>query len=90
MDVAGNGGPPFAGGRENIGGRLVNFSMERRHPVLPGDDPNSWRRCDASEGSENVNPPFRDIIIATPGETNYVNLTDDTYPEPDNTFRSAN
>ncbi len=79
-DVAGDGGPPFWGGRASEGGRIRNRSMERVHgdcggdpaciPVGPGDQPASWEPCDASRGGVNVRESFRDVIIATPGEPN--------------------
>ena len=51
--------------------------------------------CDAAfagegnEGGENVNEPYKSLIIATPGELNRVNqLADPVYPVPDERFRS--
>lgn len=80
MDVAGNGGPPFSGGRRVINGTLRNFSMERIHTVCPesgdcevfgpGDEPSSWQACQAETGGENVSEAFRSIVIATPGAAN--------------------
>ena len=70
MDVAGNGGPPFAGGRTEVRGRLVNRSMERLHPVTYGGDASAWAACDADEGGANVRPDYRAAIRATPGEPN--------------------
>jgi hypothetical protein len=89
VDVAGDSGPPFAGGRQSYPQGeygLRNFSMERIHVdvpcpgdpnsmcsvTLPGDDPNAWSQCAADGGGGNVNPEFRDFIIATPGEPNSV------------------
>ncbi len=77
MDVAGDGGPPFAGGPD--GGD--SLSMERLNPAGDGADPASWGDCIATEGGAWVNPDpvvvddpngdtYRDIIIATPGEPN--------------------
>ncbi len=80
MDVAGNGGPPFAGGRREEGGVLRNRSMERVHfdcagaddcaPIGPGDDPASWEACLLDEGGANVNEAYRAIVIASPGAPN--------------------
>ena len=79
IDRAGNGLPPFAGGptleMAGMDYEVVNVrSMER---VFEGDDPAddgtkpaSWKASSVSEGGENVNPDFRDFILATPGEPN--------------------
>lgn len=70
IDVVGNYGPPFAGGR--IGQRV--FSMERLRVgdsyAADGTDPNSWQSCKLPAGGENVTPEFRDLIIASPGQRN--------------------
>ncbi len=90
IDVAGDGGPPFYGGREiectsdeqtcEEGGEeadyeiLSNKSMERIIPedgeIPPGDEVDSWQACRRDEGGDNVNPRFRDRVIATPGAPN--------------------
>ncbi len=68
IDVAGDGGPPPAGGRD--GDR--NYSMQRvfNDEGVPGDgqNPGSWQRPEVQEGGENVHPDFREFIIAQPGE----------------------
>ena len=66
MDVAGDGGPPFAGGPD---GDVIR-SMERIPGTVNGDLPGAWRMCTAPEGGMNVNPDYRDLIRATPGEEN--------------------
>jgi hypothetical protein len=87
MDVVGNGGPPFYGGLvgDKDDERAVNYSMERKHPVGPGEVRASWQRCSAQEGGAHINEPFRARIMATPGEPNSA----DAFPEPeDDAFRS--
>lgn len=69
MDRAGDGGPAFEGG-PNDGDPLIVRSMERRASYGPGEEASSWKTCSLGEGGANVNPSFRDHIIATPGETN--------------------
>ena len=68
IDQAGDGGPPFFGGR--VGDR--NHSMERRSVTNPGDgtDRGNWQRCGLSEGGTNVVESFRSKVIASPGEKN--------------------
>jgi hypothetical protein len=66
MDLAGDGGIPFAGGPE---GAVVR-SMERRPIPGNGTDPASWKACSATQGGENVRDTFRSFILATPGEEN--------------------
>ena len=66
VDVAGDGGAAFAGGP--IGGKV--YSMERTSDPGEGTDPASWYTCEAPTGGTNVNPDFRNDIIATPGESN--------------------
>lgn len=76
MDVAGDGGPAFAGGPMGS----TTHSMERISDDSDGADPASWRACAAELGGENVNPApvflddpeptWREVIIATPGEPN--------------------
>jgi phosphatidylserine/phosphatidylglycerophosphate/cardiolipin synthase-like enzyme len=67
MDYAGDGGPAFAGGPDNQG-RVR--SMERLANGGDGRDASSWQACQLDEGGANVNAPFRDTIIASPGEMN--------------------
>ena len=83
IDTAGDGGVPFYGGRQDVGGEIRNFSMERIHfdcagdpdctPIGPGDDPGSWAQCTLEEGGAHVRDAFRERIIASPGEANSVN-----------------
>lgn len=85
IDVAGNGGPPFFGGRviectsECDGGFPVyevkeNLSMERKiddsGAVEDGAEKDAWAACARDKGGENVNKEYRDVVIATPGEPN--------------------
>jgi phosphatidylserine/phosphatidylglycerophosphate/cardiolipin synthase-like enzyme len=81
MDVAGDGGPPFVGGRQQTDGGLRTYSMERIHvvcpegdaecsPFGPGDQAASWQACQRDSGGSNVTERYRDIVIATPGEPN--------------------
>ena len=67
VDVAGNGGAAFAGGP--FGG--AGYSMERLESE-PGDgsDPANWYTCTLSEGGANITAPFKNAVIATPGESN--------------------
>ncbi len=74
MDVAGDGGPAFAGGPS---GGVVR-SMQRDDPPGDGTQPGSWSASDVSEGGRYVNPApilldepsrtYRSVILATPGE----------------------
>lgn len=79
IDKAGNGTPPFYGGRtpgpnnetvENV------HSMERRIPedgqIPSGRKQESWYSSNASgeEEQQNINPKYRDFITATPGAPN--------------------
>ncbi|MFT4623836.1 MAG: phosphatidylserine/phosphatidylglycerophosphate/cardiolipin synthase-like enzyme [Myxococcota bacterium] len=66
MDVAGDGGPPFAGGPD----RDVIRSMERIGGTVDGTLPGAWKACVATEGTEWVNPDYRSLIRATPGAEN--------------------
>ena len=66
LDIAGDGGAAFAGGP--IDGK--KYSMERKATPGNGAIPDSWYTCEATAGGTNVNPDFRNEIIATPGETN--------------------
>ena len=86
IDSAGNGGPPFVGGRNEEGGRIINRSMERLHPILPGDLPGSWEACSLETGGEWVREEYRGIIRATPGEPNSGGEPD--MGDEDPTFRS--
>lgn len=94
IDVAGDGGPPFFGGRSGSGDAMVNRSMERRHvpcgddgcyPFLPGDSAEAWQACQLAEGGDNVAEAFRSRVIATPGQTN---SGGELIPEEDPSFRS--
>jgi hypothetical protein len=74
VDVAGDGGPAFAGGPS---GDVVR-SMQRSDPPGDGSDPSSWSASGVAEGGANVNPApilpsepsrtYRSVILATPGE----------------------
>lgn len=66
VDRAGNGGPAFAGGPR--GGRV--YSMERRDNPGDGALPSSWKDPSVNEGGVNVNDPYRNYFMATPGEAN--------------------
>lgn len=70
IDFAGDGGPPFHGGRNMEGATVRNRSMERVHPIAPGDTASAWRACSADEGGAHVREGYRGVIIATPGEPN--------------------
>lgn len=78
IDEAGNGGPPFYGGRveseDQRGVVTGNYSMERvgveSGSVPDGTEADSWQACQNDTGNENVNEEFRDVIIATPGAAN--------------------
>ncbi len=70
IDAVGDFGPPYAGGR--IGDKV--YSMERRfeggQPMMDGDNPANWTRCDGEQGGANVAENYRDFVIASPGEPN--------------------
>ncbi|MFU8804816.1 MAG: lamin tail domain-containing protein, partial [Bradymonadaceae bacterium] len=72
IDRAGDGSPPFFGGRHGE----INYSMERRipesGPVPDGTLRQSWKISSGidGKGGENVAEDFRDFIIATPGAPN--------------------
>ncbi len=80
IDRAGNGTPPFYGGRKVMGqdgqGNPIvhDFSMERKigadGSVPDGTKKSSWKPCTAQQGGDNVAPDYRDFIIATPGQPN--------------------
>jgi hypothetical protein len=85
IDEVGNGGPPFAGGRQaELDGTIKNFSMERVFERdVPGDGTvrQSWR---ASTDCENrgVRDAFHGKICATPGEKNSIEPFSKN-PDPD-------
>lgn len=96
MDVAGDGGPPFAGGRETgADGVTRNYSMVRlQRPcqsdngapcvdVIDGAEPAAWASASGAPG-DNVRPAYRDIIVATPGTAN----PNTAVPAEDETFRT--
>lgn len=66
MDVAGDGGPAFAGGPE----AAVVRSMERSATGEDGSLPDSWHACAYEEGVGYVSDRFRSTILASPGEDN--------------------
>jgi phosphatidylserine/phosphatidylglycerophosphate/cardiolipin synthase-like enzyme len=72
IDVAGNGGPPFAGGPEfDQNSDIVRVrSMERDVTQKDGTRASAWDDCALSEGGANVNEEFRADVIASPGEPN--------------------
>lgn len=76
IDRAGDGTSPFAGGPVVVGeGQQASIvgsrSMERRLDDLEdGTEESAWKPSSVDEGGENVNPAFRDIMLATPGEPN--------------------
>ncbi len=64
---------------------LQTRSMERVHPLKPGTDPDAWAACEAEEGGEHVNAPYRSVVLATPGEPNSIG---DDYPAEEPDFRA--
>lgn len=73
IDQAGDGGIPFYGGVDPNGQDQVNRSMERIINGGEGGDGTarrSWKASGVSVGGENVNPEFREFMLATPGEAN--------------------
>ena len=72
IDVAGNGGPPFAGGPQfdSNGNIIAVRSMERDVTKADGTQASAWSACSLSEGGANVNEQFRADVIASPGEPN--------------------
>jgi phosphatidylserine/phosphatidylglycerophosphate/cardiolipin synthase-like enzyme len=74
MDRAGNGGAAFAGGPTVNGSTLTRVQSMERLDITgepgPGEEASSWQSCQLAEGGANVNPEFRDVICATPGELN--------------------
>ncbi|MGC6514099.1 MAG: phospholipase D-like domain-containing protein [Myxococcota bacterium] len=68
VDVVGDGAPPYAGGFDD--GTQAAFSMERLSDGEDGTLRESWQACSLSEGGINVNPPYRAVMIGTPGEPN--------------------
>jgi len=97
VDVAGDGGPPFFGGRQlGDDGVLRTYSMERVHndctgagpecrPVPNGTQASSWQACAAEQGSSNVREGYRNIVIATPGTNN---SGGEAFPDEDPLFRA--
>jgi phosphatidylserine/phosphatidylglycerophosphate/cardiolipin synthase-like enzyme len=88
IDEAGDGGPPFAGGRTTqADGSLRNASMERvftSDVAKGGTERASWVASTECEG-KNVRPAFHGRICATPGERNSQAFF---RPEPDPDFRA--
>lgn len=74
IDVAGDRGPAFFGGRKETSRGVVNYSMERKiaadGSVGDGMKVDSWKASSVEQGGQNVHPDYRDIIMATPGEAN--------------------
>lgn len=75
IDVLGDEGAPFAGGRipgsQNEPTR--GYSMERilkNGSFGDGKKRENWQRCKLARGGANVNDDFQDIVIASPGEAN--------------------
>ncbi len=80
IDVVGDNGTPYAGGRElTCSGSScqveANYSMERTipesGPVPDGTDPSSWSAATRMPDlMTHIAEPYRDIIVATPGMQN--------------------
>jgi phosphatidylserine/phosphatidylglycerophosphate/cardiolipin synthase-like enzyme len=67
MDVAGNGGPAFAGGPGSDG---AVRSMERAAEPGDGALSESWHACSLTEGGANVNEDYKLLMVGTPDEPN--------------------
>jgi len=67
VDVAGDGGPAFAGGPTGDRDAPVH-SMQRVDPPGDGSRAESWIDSPVTEGGTNVAPQYRNQIRATPGE----------------------
>jgi hypothetical protein len=85
IDEAGNGGPPFCGGRkQQADGTMKNFSMERLfsadHPE-DGKKRESWAQSTQCQ-SPHVREAYRGIVCATPGEANSLSPFSKS-PDPD-------
>lgn len=68
IDIAGDGGPAFAGGPNTDGSQVR--SMERRREVIDGRDPSAWYAFTGDEGTGVVNPAFKSQVLASPGAQN--------------------
>ena len=66
VDVAGDGGPPFAGGPD---GDVIR-SMERRQDAGDGTQAGSWYSFTGTEGTGVVNPDYITEILASPDDRN--------------------
>ena len=66
IDIAGDGGPPFAGGPD---GDVVR-SMERRQEAGDGTTAAAWYEYSGSAGIGVVNPDYATEILASPDERN--------------------
>jgi phosphatidylserine/phosphatidylglycerophosphate/cardiolipin synthase-like enzyme len=66
IDIAGDGGPPFAGGPD---GDVVR-SMERRQEAGDGTTAAAWYEYSGSAGIGVVNPDYAAEILASPDERN--------------------
>ncbi|MGM0558252.1 MAG: phospholipase D-like domain-containing protein, partial [Myxococcota bacterium] len=73
IDQAGDGGAPMAGGRKGEEPNQQALSAERiireDGTVADGTSPDGWKACSGGDET-NINPDFRDIIVATPGMPN--------------------
>ncbi len=67
VDVAGDGGPAFAGGPTGGIDDPVH-SMQRVAPEASGALSSSWAASNVTEGGANVAPAFKNQVRATPGE----------------------
>jgi phosphatidylserine/phosphatidylglycerophosphate/cardiolipin synthase-like enzyme len=97
VDIAGDGGPPFWGGRESTdAGGIITRSMERIHVVCPEGDttcvpiadgtlPSSWQAFQGTSGGSNVREGFRGIVFASPGENN---SGGEVFPDENPSWRS--
>ncbi|MCB9795875.1 MAG: lamin tail domain-containing protein [Alphaproteobacteria bacterium] len=70
LDVAGDGGPAFAGGPEVTSEGTVVRSMERVRSPRDGSDPAEWYAYTGDRGIGAVNPEYATEILASPGERN--------------------
>ncbi|MFW5967215.1 MAG: phospholipase D-like domain-containing protein, partial [Persicimonas sp.] len=76
IDEAGDAGPAFWGGRDEVDGEILNFSMERRineDGEVQNDDgteEDAWKSASGETGGDNVHPDYRDFMISTPGQPN--------------------
>lgn len=80
IDQAGDGTTPFAGGpivegttfedAAIVGTRSMERKFKGDSPAVDGTAADSWQSCKVDEGGANVNPEFKDFVLATPGQPN--------------------